>query len=114
MQLAASQPFIPRPSEQRIPTWDNFLKSAILLGLFGVTLWTTQSLLQRLGVPGNGMPPLSHAIPAAAIIVVSAVVAALLISAQGAIAHEGIHKVLSRNRFVNDLVGGFLSALVVF
>jgi len=42
------------------------------------------------------------------------VVTALFISAQGAIAHEGIHRVLSRNRFVNDLVGGFLSALVVF
>jgi len=114
MQTAVSQPFIPRPADQRIPALDNFLKSAILLGLFGLTLALTQSLLNWLGVSGKGIPPLSQAIPAAALILVSAVVTALLISAQGAIAHEGIHKVLSRNRFVNDLAGGFLSALVVF
>jgi fatty acid desaturase len=114
MELVASQPFIPRPAEQRIPTVRNILKAAFLLGLFGLTLAITQTLLGWLGVPGEAMPPLSRAIPAGIIILVSAVVTALLISAQGAIAHEGIHKVLSRNRFVNDLVGGFLSALVVF
>lgn len=114
MQTVASQPFIPRPSDQRIPAVDNFLKSALLLGLFGLTLTITQTALNRLGISGREIPSLSHAIPAAAIILVSAVLTALLISAQGAIAHEGIHRVLSRNRFVNDLVGGFLSALVVF
>ncbi len=112
--MAGSQPFIPRPSEQRIPTFDNFLKASILLGLFGLTLWMTQALLGWLTISLAGFPPLLQNIAAGAVIVVSAVVTALFISAQGAIAHEGIHRVLCRNRFLNDLFGGFLSALVVF
>jgi fatty acid desaturase len=114
MQRTASEPFIPRPSEQHIPTFENLLKAVSLLALFGVTLWLTQAMLSWLDIWGPGLPPLSRAIPAAVVIGMSAVVTAMFISAEGAIAHEGIHKVLCRNRFMNDLIGGFLSALVVF
>lgn len=113
----ASVSAIPRASEQRIPERDNFLKVAFLLTLFGISLWITQSLLNRLEIPPGpprAMPPLNQAIPAAAIIVFAAFFNATLMTGIGVIAHEGIHGVLCRNRFLNDLAGGLLSALVVF
>jgi fatty acid desaturase len=114
MQTATYQLRIPRPSEQRIPELSNFLKASTLLGMLGLSLWTNQALLNSLDISREGVRPLFQAIPAAGIILVSAVLNAMLLSGVGAIAHEGIHRVLCRNRLLNDLAGGLLSALVVF
>lgn len=102
-----TNPSIPSPGQQVIPSAENLFKAllllSLLLGSFALTQWGVNAL-----APHPLGPTLKWAL-----ILVMAVLNGLIIVGFAVLAHEAVHKVLFRSLFWNDLWGGLLSALAL-
>jgi fatty acid desaturase len=105
---------IPKAKEQVIPQAENLFKSVLLVGLLVGSLALAQVGVTKIDTYFSSNFEAIHLVIKWAFVTVLAVFNCILLTGIGVIAHEGIHGVLFKSRFWNDLWGGILSALVVF
>lgn len=101
---------IPGPKEQIIPAASNLFKAvtlfAMLMGSFALTQWLV-TLIESF----TAVSPALVFIAKWAMVSVMAVIDVMILIGMGVLAHDAVHRVLFRNQFLNELVGGILSAL---
>lgn len=94
---------IPTPKEQTIPSGSNLFKSCFLvLALLG-SFYATQQIVLTM----------QDSLLRWALIVAAAAWNSMLLIGMGVLSHEAVHGVLFRSRFLNELIGGLLAALVL-
>jgi fatty acid desaturase len=92
---------IPTPADQRIPQGENLLKFFLLAGLIQASFALVDAAVPHL--------PFAGAVLLAG---VAALVNGVFIIGLGVLGHDANHRVLFRNQFFNELIGG-LSAVAV-
>lgn len=102
---------IPKSAEQVLPQTENFLKSILLIGLLVISF-----TLSQIGVTAIDTYFLSHPEPMHLIFKWAFVISlsgfnCILLTGMAVMAHEGVHRVLFKSKFWNDLWGGILSSL---
>jgi fatty acid desaturase len=106
-----SEPDIPAPDRQVIPSAENFFKAAFLVGALLASFYATQ----RAAIAIEAAMP--HSTPAAAFewlfVAAMGVWYCVLLTGMGVLAHDAVHRVLFRAPFWNELAGGLLSALTM-
>ena len=105
---------IPKAKEQTIPQVENLFKSGLLVGLLIASFAVAQLGVVNIDsyFAANYEP--IHLLVKWTFVAVLAVLNCIYLTGIGVIAHEGIHGILFKNRFFNELWGGILSALVFF
>lgn len=97
---------IPKPGEQSLPQGENLLKAVLfpawLLACFGLS-----QMLAELFLPEP--PPLWMW----GVFALLGVANSIVIIGLGILAHDAVHRVLFRDAFWNELIGGLLSALAL-
>jgi fatty acid desaturase len=104
---------IPKPVEQVIPQVENFFKSVLFIGLLVCSFALAQIGVTAIDTYFSVHPQPIHSVIKWLFVLVLAVFNGLLLTGIGVLAHEGIHGVLFKSKFWNDLWGGILSSLVV-
>jgi fatty acid desaturase len=102
---------IPKSAEQVIPQVENLFKSVLLVGLLVIFF-----SLAQVGVTAIDTYFLYHPGPAYVVVkwvfvIGLAILNCILLTGIAVIAHEGVHRVLFKSKFWNDLCGGILSSL---
>jgi fatty acid desaturase len=104
---------IPKPSDQIIPQVSNLFKASLFVSLLLASFYTAQITANQLDTYFlASQNPLYIVLKWSAIIIL-AIFNCMLLTGIGVVAHEGIHGVLVKNRFGNELLGGLLSSLVM-
>ncbi|MFQ4140984.1 fatty acid desaturase [Chlorogloeopsis sp. ULAP02] len=104
---------IPKSTEQIIPQTKNLFKSVFFISLLVSSFTLAQMGASAIDTFFLTHPQPMHLVIKWAFIMIFAVFNSLLLTGVGVLAHEGIHRVLFKSKFWNDLWGGILSALVV-
>ncbi|TBR57205.1 fatty acid desaturase [Mastigocladus laminosus UU774] len=104
---------IPKPAEQVIPQAENLFKSVFFISLLVSSFTLAQIGVTAIDTYFFAHPHPTHLVVKWAFITIFVVFNSLLLTGIGVLAHEGIHGVLFKSKFWNDLWGGILSALVV-
>ncbi|MEJ2061361.1 MAG: fatty acid desaturase [Gammaproteobacteria bacterium] len=99
---------IPKPAEQTLPQAENLFKAVLFPTLIFVSF-----LLARLTAESLAFPAPHHLLLKWALLLALATFDSMLIIGMGILAHDAVHRVLFRNRFWNDFIGGLLSALAL-
>ncbi|GMR20477.1 MAG: hypothetical protein BMS9Abin36_1072 [Gammaproteobacteria bacterium] len=98
---------IPTPADQTLPTGENTFKVIVfpvaLLGIF----WTCQQIAEVIDARGDD--GFWMAVKWSALLLMG-VLSSVLLIAMAVLAHDAVHKVLFRNCFANELLGGLMSA----
>jgi fatty acid desaturase len=102
---------IPKSAEQVIPQVENLFKSVLLIGLLIGSFALAQVGVAAIDTYFSSHPSPGHLIFKWAFILSLAVLNCILLTGMAVMAHEGIHRVLLKNKFWNDLWGGILSSL---
>jgi len=102
---------IPDPSTQDIPQAMNLFKSVLfpVLIIIGFQLSNMIAIRIETLIPAD-KTVVMWSVLKWSVIGLIALVNAILITGMGILAHDGVHKVLFRNRVVNDLLSSVLSA----
>jgi len=99
---------IPTPADQTLPTGENIFKvivfPAALLGIF----WSGQQIAEVIDARGDD--DFWMAVKWLALLSMG-VLSSVLLIAMAVLAHDAVHKVLFKNGFANELLGGLMSAL---
>jgi fatty acid desaturase len=98
---------IPRPGDHVIPQATNAVKilllvAALLAVFVAMNILTGLALRDEFATAMRGLALLG--------LLLLAIFASMLMLAMGILAHDGVHRVLFRSAFVNDLASGLLSA----
>ncbi|MGM3309224.1 fatty acid desaturase family protein [Anabaena sp. WFMT] len=104
---------IPKPAEQVIPQLDNLFKSLLLISLLISSFALAQIGVTAIDAYFQVHPQPAHLVVKWTFVMVLAVFNCLLLTGIAVIAHEGIHGVLFKSKFWNDLCGGIMTALVL-
>ncbi|MEW6493972.1 MAG: fatty acid desaturase [Cyanobacteriota bacterium] len=102
---------IPKSAEQVIPQEENLFKSVFLIGLLVGSFALAQVGVTLIDTYFSSHPGPTHLIFKWAFVLSLAVLNCILLTGMAVMAHEGIHRVLFKSRFWNDLWGGILSSL---
>ncbi len=98
---------IPKPAEQTLPQAENLFKALLFPALLFASFLLTRPLTKSFG---DATIPLW----VYGVLLLLGLFNGVILIGMGVIAHEGIHRVLFRRLFWNDLIGGLLSALALF
>jgi len=98
---------IPRSGDQVIPQTSNAMK---ILLLFAALLAVFVAMNNLTGLALHNASATAMRGLAYLGLLLLAILASMLMLAMGILAHDGVHRVLFRSAFVNDLVSGLLSA----
>jgi len=93
---------IPGPNEQVIPERENLLKSLLLIALVAASFYAADRIADVLETPFKWL-----------LVALLGIVDVVLLTGLGVLAHDGVHRVLFRTPFWNELWGGLLSALTL-
>ena len=91
---------IPSPQEQVIPETENLLKALLLIALVAASFYAADRIAGVLETPFKWL-----------LVALLGIVDVVLLTGMGVLAHDGVHRVLFRAPFWNELLGGLLSAL---
>ncbi len=105
---------IPKAKQQVIPEAENLFKSALLLGLLVGSFALAQYGVIKIDASEASSSFALHTFTKWGFVFALSLFNCVLLTGIGVIAHEGIHGVLFRNKFLNELCGGILSGLTVF
>jgi fatty acid desaturase len=105
-----SEPHIPAPDEQAIPSAENLFKAALLPGTILASFFVAQA--GTVAIEAN-LPGWTGAMGKWIFVALLGVWNCVLLTGMGVLAHDAVHRALSRNPFCNELVGGLLSALAL-
>ncbi len=104
---------IPKPAEQVIPQASNLFKAGLSVSLLLGSFYAAQISANQLDTYFSASQNPLYIVLKWSAIVLLAIFNCMLLTGIGVIAHEGIHGVLVKNRFWNELLGGLLSSLVM-
>lgn len=102
---------IPKPTEQEIHQSGNLFKSIFLLSLLIGSFYITQLGVTAIDTYFDYNLEPAHLIVKWTFVIVLALLNCFVLTGLAVIAHEGIHGVLFKNWFLNDMWGGILSFL---
>lgn len=102
---------IPKSAEQVIPQVENLLKSVFLIGLLVGSFGLAQVGVTAIDTYFPSHLGSAHLFFKWAFVLGLALFNCILLTGIAVMAHEGIHRVLFKSRFWNDLWGGILSSL---
>ena len=106
-----TEPRVPAPREQTIPSAENFLKAVFLVA----------SMLASFCVVQSGAEAIAAAMPDSRLaaglkwllVAMVGIWDCMLLTGMGILAHDAVHRVLFRTPLWNELAGGLLSALAM-
>jgi fatty acid desaturase len=104
---------IPKPAEQVIPQVSNLFKASLFVSLLLGSFYTAQISANQLDTYFSASPNPAYIFLKWSALILLAIFNCMLLTGIGVVAHEGIHGVLVKNRFWNELLGGLLSSLVM-
>ncbi|MBO1067340.1 MULTISPECIES: fatty acid desaturase [Nostocales] len=104
---------IPKPAEQVIPQASNLFKAGLFVSLMFGSFYTAQITANQLDVYFSLSQNPVYLVLKWSVIILLAIFNCMLLTGIGVVAHEGIHGILVKNRFWNELLGGLLSSLVM-
>jgi fatty acid desaturase len=105
-----SEPHIPAPDEQVIPSAENLFKAALLPAAILASFFTVQTGAVAIEA---SLPGWTGATGKWMFVALLGVWNCVLLTGMGVLAHDAVHRVLFRNPFCNELAGGLLSALAL-
>lgn len=99
---------VPKPAEQTLPQAENLFKALLLPALLFASFYLATLIAASSRANAGGM-----SLWGGFGVLLLAVFNSAIIIGLGILAHEAVHRVLFRNRFCNEWIGGFLSALAL-
>jgi fatty acid desaturase len=105
-----SEPHIPAPDEQAIPSAENLFKAALFPVAILASFFAAQA--GTVTIEAN-LPGWTGATLKWAFVALLGVWNCVLLTGMGALAHDAVHRVLLRTPSCNELAGGLLSALAL-